>query len=162
MSHPATPRRCDIKAYWPDQFSNTLWMTRVLRECEGHIYWIDKHFQPGGLEMIADAADGTRVSGVRVLSLQLEGNSSAKTRRKYQALKQEPQGKGITFEWRFIDSALVKATHDRWIISEATARNLPDVGTVLSGNHSEISKSEHADRLNQEFETYWAHAAEFV
>jgi hypothetical protein len=143
-------------------FSNTLWMTRVLRECAGHVYWIDKHFQPGGLEMIADAADGNRVSEVRVLPLQLEGNSSAKTRKKYQALKQELQGKGITFEWRFMDSTLVKATHDRWIIGETTARNVPDVGTVLSGNHSEISKSEHADQLNQVFEAYWAQATEFI
>jgi hypothetical protein len=142
-------------------FSNTLWMTRVLRECKGHVYWIDKHFQPGGLEMIADAADGNRVSVIRVLSLQLEGNSSSKTRKKYHALKQELQGKGIAFEWRFIDSTLVKSTHDRWLIGENTARNVPDVGTVLSGNHSEITKSDHADRLNEEFEKYWPQGKEF-
>lgn len=142
-------------------FSNALWLTRVLRECTGHIYWLDKHFQPGGLEIIADAADGNRVSDIRVLSLQLEGNSSSKTRKKYQALQQELQGKGISLEWRFIDSSLVRATHDRWVIGETTARNVPDVGTVLSGNHSEISKSEHADRLNQEFEKYWFQGSEF-
>lgn len=143
-------------------FSNTLWLTRVLRECSGHIYWFDKHFQPGGLEIIADAADGNRVSDIRVLSLKLDDNSSSKTRKKYQALQRELQGKGIAFEWRFIDSTLVRSVHDRWIIGDATARNVPDVGTVLSGNYSEIAKSEHADRLNLEFEQYWTQGAQFA
>ncbi|WP_423488530.1 hypothetical protein [Mycobacteroides sp. PCS013] len=142
-------------------YSNIMWMTRVLRECAGHIYWMDKHFQPAALDMIADVADGNRVKAIHVLSLRLEGNSSAKTRRRYEALKHELEQKGVALEWRFIDSQLVKATHDRWVIGQDSARNVPDVGTVLSGNHSELSRSDQASVLNPIFERYWVQAVEF-
>jgi len=142
-------------------YSNLLWLTRVLRECTGHIYWLDKHFQPGGLEALADAADGSRVSKVHILSLQLDQNSNSKAKKKYQALQQELKGKGIDLEWRFIDSTLVRGTHDRWIIGDSSARNVPDVGTILSGSHSEISKSGAHARLNVEFENYWSQGTLF-
>lgn len=142
-------------------YSNLLWLTRVLRECDDHIHWIDKHFMPAGLETIADAADGNRISEVQVLSLKLEGNSGSRVRRKYVNLQTELSHKGIVFEWRFIDSTLIRDTHDRWVVGQRTARNLPDVGTILSGNNSEISKSEHAERLNDAFLTYWSQATPF-
>jgi hypothetical protein len=91
---------------------------------------------------------------VRILSLELDGNSSSRVRKKYLALQQELSGKDIT-------STLVRETHDRWVIGDSTARNLPDVGTIFSGNHSEISKSDHAERLNKTFEGYWLQGTPF-
>ncbi len=98
---------------------------------------------------------------MRILSLELDGNSSSRVRKKYLALQQELSGKDITLEWRFINSTLVRETHDRWVIGDSTARNLPDVGTIFSGNHSEISKSDHAERLNKTFEGYWLQGTPF-
>jgi hypothetical protein len=57
--------------------------------------------------------------------------------------------KGVALEGRFIDSWLVRGTHDRWVIGQSGAWNLPDIGTILSGSKSEISKSDHAERLNR-------------
>ncbi len=141
-------------------FSNIMWLTRVLRECRGHIYWLDKHFQVGGLEAIADACDGNRLSEVRVLSLKLPANSTGKVMKSYKALKKELLIKEIALEWRFIDSSHVRDSHDRWIIGSDTARNVPDVGTVMSGNKSEISMSSSVDRLNSDFLAYWVLAVE--
>ncbi|WP_166353066.1 hypothetical protein [Phytoactinopolyspora limicola] len=147
------PRSVFISRETP--FSNVLWLTRVLRECDGHIYWLDKHFQASGFEALADAAEGSRINVIRILSLKLDGNSSPRVRKKYQSLQQELAHKGIDLQWRFIDSKLIRDTHDRWIIGEISARNVPDVGTIMSGNHSEISLSDHASKLNQTFDDYW-------
>lgn len=143
-------------------FSNVMWLGRVLKQCEGHVYWLDKHFQPAGLEALADVADGNRISEIRVLSLRLPDNSTPKALKAYRALKAELANRGITFEWRFVESTVVRDSHDRWIIGEGSAYNVPDVGTVMSGNKSEMSKSESATRLNSDFETYWAHGLEAI
>ncbi len=141
-------------------FSNVMWLGRVLRQSEGHIYWLDKHFMPAGLEALADVADGNRISEIRVLSLRLTDNSTPKALKAYRALKVELANRGISFEWRFVDSTVVRDSHDRWIIGDNSAYNVPDVGTVMSGNKSEMSKSESTTRLNADFEAYWAQGTE--
>jgi hypothetical protein len=141
-------------------FSNVMWLTRVLRECDEYIYWLDKHFQPAGLEALADASDGNRIKEVKILSLQLPANSSAKVTKAYQALKKELLQKGIQLEWRFIASSLVRDTHDRWVIGAISARNVPDVGTIMSGNKSEMSSSNNAERLSSDFLGYWKSGVE--
>ena len=59
-----------------------------------------------------------------------------------------------------MDSTVVRDSHDRWIIGDSSAYNVPDVGTVMSGNKSEMSKSDRATRLNSDFDAYWAQGKE--
>ncbi len=141
-------------------FSNVMWLGRVLKQCSEHIFWLDKHFQPAGLEALADVADGNQIREVRILSLKLPDNSTPKAMNAYRALKAELLHRGIKLEWRFIDSAMVRDAHDRWIIGASSAYNVPDVGTVMSGNKSEMSASESAARLNTDFDGYWSNATE--
>jgi len=141
-------------------FSNVMWLGRVLKQCEGHIYWIDKHFQPAGLETLADVADGNRISEIRVISLKLPDNSTPKAMKAYRSLKTELSNRGISLEWRFVDSSVVRDSHDRWVIGSTSAYNVPDVGAVMSGNKSEMSRSESAGRLNADFENYWSQGTE--
>lgn len=141
-------------------FSNVMWLTRVLRECSDYIYWLDKHFQAAGFEAIADAADGNRINEIRILSLKLPTNSSPRVLKAYQALKQELLARKIQLEWRFVDSTVVRDIHDRWIIGASSARNVPDVGTIMSGNKSEISASDSSVRLQTDFLKYWDDAVE--
>lgn len=141
-------------------FSNVMWLGRVLKQCNGHIYWLDKHFQLAGLEALADVADGNQIKEIRVLSLKLSDNSTPKVIKSYRALKSELAHRRIGFEWRFIDSALVRDSHDRWIIGADSAYNVPDVGTVMSGNKSEMSASGSATRLNTDFQGYWSSGVE--
>lgn len=158
LDHGQVPSTVFVSRETP--FSNVMWLGRVLKQCEGHIYWLDKHFQPVGLEALADVADGNRISEIRVLSLRLPDNSSSKAVRAYRALKIELANRGIAFEWRFVDSAIVRDSHDRWIIGSDSAYNVPDVGTVMSGNKSEMSASKSAERLNADFEGYWSQGQE--
>lgn len=139
-------------------YSNKIWLRRILEECEGFIYWLDKHFLPVGLEPLWEAADGNRISDIRILSLQLPGNEGRRARRSYRDLAAELNHRNINLEWRMIDSRLIKDTHDRWIIGASSARNVPDVGTIFSGNHSELNRSDQHEELATLFVSYWDQA----
>lgn len=139
-------------------FGNKIWLRRILQECDDFIYWLDKHFLPVAFEPLWEIADGNRISEIKVLSLRLEHNSGRKALRDYRDLRSELAGRKISLEWRVVESALIKDTHDRWIIGSATARNVPDVGTIYSGNHSELNRSDQAEVLCRLFEGYWVNA----
>jgi hypothetical protein len=160
LVHPAqmetVPTSVFISRVTP--YGNRAWLRRILRECEGFIYWLDKHFLPVALEALWEIADGDRITEIRVLSLKLDQNSGRKALRDYRDLVAELGQKSIRMEWRVIDSQLIKDTHDRWVIGASTARNVPDVGTIYSGNHSELNRSDQASELRVLFEGYWANA----
>jgi hypothetical protein len=139
-------------------YSNKIWLRRILEECEGFIYWLDKHFLPIGFEPLWEASDGSRISEIRILSLKLPENEGRRALRSYRDLVTELGQRHIQLEWRTIDSRLVKGTHDRWIIGTSSARNVPDVGTVFSGNHSELNYSDQCKALKSIFEDYWTQA----
>jgi hypothetical protein len=141
-------------------FSNRVWLRRVLEECDDFICWLDKHFLPAGLESIWEAADGNRIDTVRVLSLSLNQNNGVKAVRQYRNLQRELQHKGIQLEWNTIDTALINDTHDRWIIGASSARNVPDVNSILSGRRSELNSSGHPIELKKVFDNYWSKSAE--
>jgi hypothetical protein len=139
-------------------YANKVWLRRVLEECEGFIYWLDKHFLPVGFEPLWEAADGNRISEIHIISLKLPENEGKRALRSYRDLIAELSGRDIAVEWRTIESQLIRGTHDRWIIGSKSARNIPDVVTIFSGNHSELNRSEQYEELKSIFENYWKQA----
>jgi len=140
-------------------FANRVWLRRVLEECSGFIYWLDKHFLPVGLEALWEACDGNKISQVHIISLPLPENSSPKALKTYRLLQQDLAIRSISLEWRFIDSLLIRDDHDRWIIGSKTARNVPNVNAIFSGQYSELNSSSSHVELKPLFESYWAVAA---
>jgi hypothetical protein len=153
---PVAPQSIFIAPETP--FANRVWLRRILEECEDFIYWLDKHFMPAAQEVIWEAASGSRVAEVRVLSLKLPDNSSKNALRDYRNLRTELANRSVAFEWRVIDSKLVRDTHDRWIVGRRSARNVPNVNAIFSGQRSELNVSNQADELKAVFEEYWANA----
>lgn len=156
LSEPELPRSVFIGPDTP--WSNRQWLRRLLSECRGSILWLDKHFLPEGLDFLGAAVTGARVTDVRVLSLALAENETRKAKRAYRDLGRELQGRGVVFEWRFIDSQAVRDTHDRWIVTDRRAWNVPNLTAILSGQHSELTASDNTAELRQMFEAVWAKA----
>lgn len=136
-------------------FGNRAWLRRVIATCESHLWWLDKHFMPGALEVLWESLDGGKVSDVRVLSLKLPEHETKAALRAGRNLRLELQHRGISFEWRRIDSGLIRTTHDRWIIGANRAWNVPNVNAILSGQHSEMHEAPHRDEIEQLFTRYW-------
>jgi hypothetical protein len=157
LDEPELPNSIFISPDTPA--SNRIWLRRVLGEGSEFIYWIDKHFLPEGLDFIAEAANGAHISVVRVISLALSENETRKAKRAYRDLARELGGRGIEFEWRFIESIQVRDTHDRWIITQGRSWNVPNLNAILSGQRSEILASGNTSELRGVFEEVWEKAA---
>lgn len=140
-------------------FGNRAWLRRILREGEGSLSWLDKHFTTAALEVLWEAIDGNRTSNVRIISLYLDDyHSGRKVKRDYRDLVTEFKNRSVNLEWRTIDSKLIRDTHDRWIISDTSARNIPNVNAIFSGQHSELNRSDQREELIRVFDGYWGQA----
>lgn len=142
-------------------FGNKVWLRRVLAECDGHIDWLDKHFMPVAFEALWEAVDGTKVSRVRVLSLRMAEHDGKRPLRQYRDLRTELAGRSVDLSWHTIDSTKVRDTHDRWVIGADSARNVPNVNAVYTGQHSELNLSSQRAELQPLFDGYWADAVPF-
>lgn len=140
-------------------FANRVWLRRILEEATGELRWLDKHFTSAAFEAIWEAVDGNRVSKVRILSIYLpDAHGGKKVRRDFGNLKAELAVRGVAVEWRVIDSTQIRDTHDRWVVGDASARNIPNVNAIISGQHSELNMSSQRDELAALFEGYWNNA----
>jgi len=139
-------------------YGNVYWAKRLLAECEGFIYWLDKHFMKEAFDWIYTIADANKINDVKILSLDLgEGNLNKQAKKDYKRLKEELSQKKISLEWRTILSDKVKDAHDRWIIGDnGYIRNIPDVNTILSGKRSEMVKSDNYAEILSSFRNYWS------
>lgn len=159
---PRAPRNVFIDPNRP--FSNIMWIKKVLGECEGGIYWLDKHFQKEALEWLWAVADAGKIKEIRILSLDLgEGNLSAGARKDFTRFKKEMANKNINASWAIIDSKFVRDAHDRWIIDDSGyARNVPNVNAISSGQRSEMNLTENYQEVKESFDEYWDKSIEVV
>ena len=135
-------------------YGNKIWLKRVLLSCKNYIYWLDKHFSSAGLEYIWEAANANKVNDIKIISLGLDTHATAKARKEYKDLKRELSNKNILLEWLRIDPLLIRDNHDRWILSDMMAWNLPDVNTIMSGSRSDINKSDSHKEMKEAFLDY--------
>ena len=141
-------------------FGNKAWLRKILREAETELLWMDKHFMPAMFEQIWETADGNKVHEIKILSLSLDMNTGKSGLRDYRDLKRELAHRGVKLEWRVIDSKQSRDTHDRWIVTGDLAWNVPNSNAILSGQNSEIKRSEEARKVRQIFLGYWEDAHE--
>jgi len=147
----------------PDRpFTNISSIKKVLGDCEGYIYWFDKHFQKEALEWICEVADAGKIKEIKILSLDLgQANLNSNARKMFGRLKAELAQKEINLSWATIESEKVKDVHDRWIIGQNHyLRNIPDVNSICSGKNSELNLSQNYDEVIKIFCRYWKESKE--
>ncbi len=140
-------------------YSNIEWLRRVLKTCTGHIFWLDKHFLKIGLSYIWEIADANKVTQITIVSLSLKEHDKSTTK-EYRRLKEELAHKGIELKWLVINSTKIRDSHDRWILTEQAGWNLPDLGTIIAGNRSEINTSPNYKEVTSAFNDYKGKAKE--
>lgn len=155
-----TPRTMFISPDTP--FGNRAWLRAVLSQCREHIYWLDKHFLTAILDELWNTVTGSHVSSIRILSLRLPDNSTRGPMREYSNFAREMDSRGVNAEWRILGSKDIRDTHDRWIITEDAAWNVPNANAILSGQNSEICESDSRSELAELFLKYWNRAQDVL
>lgn len=138
-------------------YSNIMWIKKIISSSKKYILWLDKHFQKEALEWIYSSADANNLKDIKILSLAIPDNGK-KIKKDFARFQRELKSRGIEVAWRVIDSKKMRDNHDRWIISENEARNIPNVNAISSGQLSEINISDNRDKLESAFMEYWEHA----
>jgi hypothetical protein len=138
-------------------YTNILHFRQVLQNCEGHIWWFDKHFEAKGLVPLSEVVDGSKINEIKILSGISHINE--KIRNDFKRFKQEMSIRGIRSEFRIIlDKKTFHDHHDRWLISENVTYNIPPVNTIYKGQHSEINITPNSIP----FQEWWESAKDII
>ena len=119
-------------------FSNVARLRRLLRTQTGVVVWADQHFGARAFEELVDELDAARVSEFRIISGGGEGVLSPKSYRDYVRFREEMSNKGIAVEWR-VDTS--REWHDRWLVDDLGAFNMPPVNSLFANQYSEMLPS---------------------
>lgn len=125
-------------------FSNLLALRQLVRDARGCLRWYERDLPARALEIVAVEIADSNLDSVRLLSGDLErarGSEGARVRvhKDFKRLMSELEGLGIPIEWRELKTESVP--HDRVLVSEAGAFNVPPLNTLLKGDTSEILPS---------------------
>lgn len=140
-----------VRIVEPDRrYSNVRHLREVLRGCRDFIWWADMHFEKRGLEPLADEADASRISVIRVLMVTRPKPNEVAD---YQRFTEEMAKLGITAEFRIV-AAPERDWHDRFIIGRGEAWNVPPLNTIFKGDYSQFTRTPPPP-----FEAWWAKGA---
>jgi hypothetical protein len=134
-------------------YLNVVRLRRILRTLTGTVWWADRHFGVRGLEELAEELDPTAVAEVRILSGSAENVVTSKSLKDFERFRSEMAIKGVAAEWR-VDSA-AGDWHDRWLVGDNGAWNVPPVNTLFKNDHSEMLPTEARPPLVE----WWARSA---
>jgi hypothetical protein len=119
-------------------FLNIVRLRRILRPLKGVIWWADPHFGTRALEELAEELNADIVSDIRILSGDAENVVSDRSMRDFRRFQAEMLNNGVSAEWR-VDVRGVRDWHDRWVVDDKVAWNVPPINTLLKNDYSEIS-----------------------
>lgn len=150
---PVVPESMPIQHNRP--YSNARVLGQVLLSAMGSICWVDKH---AGVEVIEFLMELPLRSGlsVRVLSTRGSANGVAFRAQLIRA-KGELASQGVSFEWQWLQPEDASAIHDRYLIVDSSAWNVPPSGAVLgrSGQRADFARVSFD---TAEFDGWWARA----
>lgn len=119
--------------------SNVVRLRRVLRNQKGIITWADQHFGSRAFEELVDELDPAKVRELRIISGSRDDVLTAKSYRNYERFQEEMAFKGIQVEWR-VDPT--REWHDRWLVDDSGAYNMPPINSLFANQYSEILPSD--------------------
>lgn len=117
-------------------YMNIVRLRRILRTLRGTVWWADCHFGARALEELADELDVERVKEIRIVSGNAQSVVTPKSLKDFRRFQEEMKGKGVTADWR-MDSE-PPDWHDRWLIDDTGAWNLPPVNSLFKNDYSEM------------------------
>jgi hypothetical protein len=120
-------------------FSNVVRLRRIIRQLEGIVTWADPHFGSRALEELVSEIDSSKVKEVRILSGNADNVLTERSMKDFKRFREELKNKGVNSDWR-VDSQ--RDWHDRWLVSDSGAWNMPPVNNLYQNQYSEMLPTE--------------------
>jgi hypothetical protein len=132
-------------------YTNVRIIRNAIETCRGSLYWIDKYFAVGHLDILIDASAKADLKQVKIL-ISLK-NADSKMRDNFKRFKEEMATKGIFSEMRVVvDSKIYGEYHDRWLISSNINYNLMSVDVAKRGQYAELKPTENKPPIKEWWE----------
>lgn len=138
-------------------YSNLKRFRRAMRECNGDLLWVAKHFPKKGLEPLSDEVTGDKFESVRILCG--PANVDHNMRSDFERFQKEMNNRDIEAELRvIINTDYLHKLHDRWILSDEISWNVPPVNSLYGNQEAEIYKT----NKELKFEDWWDEAQNII
>lgn len=120
-------------------FTNVQRLRELLGTARGEVIWLDKHFDRKAFPLIAESLDGERVTAVTLVSSDHNLNPAART--ELHLLRKELAVKGVDLHWIIVGRQDLRDVHDRWVVCDDWAYNVPPVNSIFSAQAAEVMES---------------------
>lgn len=138
-------------------YTNVRIIRNAIESCKGYLYWIDKYFAVGDLDILIDASKKADIHEVKIL-ISLK-NTNSNMRNNFKRFKEEMENNGILCEMRVVvDSEIYGQYHDRWLISSNVNYNLMSGDIAKRGQYAEIKPTEN----RPPFENWWENSPDIL
>lgn len=138
-------------------FTNIRMIRSAIESCRDYLFWIDKYFGVGDLDILMDAIDKADIKQINIL-ISLK-NANARMRSNFKRFKEEMANKNIASEMRVVvDSKIYGEYHDRWLISRNINYNLMSGDIAKRGQYAEIKPTENLPP----FRTWWNSSLDII
>jgi hypothetical protein len=126
----------------------------VLCSCRRRIWWWERHMPKEALELLYMAfssSDPPAVTDIRLMSGHQNIDTTCTSC--FSTFAAEMHIKGINVEWRVLRKSNANQVHDRYVITEGAAYNVPPVNSVfVASQMTEIAVSSMDD---SHFDAFW-------
>ena len=120
-------------------FTNEIHMREIVRQSDSYIQWFDKYFTRRGLEFLVDEVDPSDVDDIKTLTGTAQ--TDHRLRKDLEKFKEEMESKGVTVAMRVLAGDTAHEIHDRWLLAENQAYNIPSINTVGRNQYAEITEA---------------------
>lgn len=120
-------------------FTNEMHIREVVRQSDAYIHWFDKYFTRRGLEFLAAEVDPDEVDEVKILTGTKQTDHNL--RKDFEKFKEEMEAQGVDAEMKVLSGGTAYEIHDRWLISENQAYNIPSINTIGRNQYAEITEA---------------------
>lgn len=142
-------------------FSNKLAFQNTLEQCNSYIFWLDKYFSNKGLEFLSKSISNSRVNEIKIL-MGVE-KADVDFRKNFKDFAEEFKAMNIQVALRvIIDSKVKSSIHDRFLISDNKAFNIPSPDIIARNQLSEITESHNGNELKNIFNTLWHGSSDII
>jgi hypothetical protein len=142
-------------------YSNRLAFQNTLEQCNSYIFWLDKYFSNKGLEFLSRGISNNKINEIKIL-MSVE-KADTDFRKNFKDFREEFKAMNIQVALRVIvDSKVKSSIHDRFIISDNKAFNIPSPDIIARNQLSEITESQNGKELENIFNTLWTNSSDII
>lgn len=120
-------------------FTNEMHIRELIRGTDSYVHWFDKYFTRKGLEFLTQEINPEKVQEIKILTG--TARTDHRLRSDFKKFREEMEKKGVKVEMRVLSGETADEIHDRWLLAENYAYNIPSINTIGRNQYTDITET---------------------